>query len=92
MRNKNTIEFLGVWEQLHNPVFNSNEFVRIKNLENLNAHLIKEGVGHDERLFKTKRGSHLSIGFVVQHKIRRISEIIAQKSEMNWFVNVSLKS
>jgi hypothetical protein len=52
MRNKNTIEFLGVWEQLHNPVFNSNEFVRIKNLENLNAHLIKEGVGHDERLLK----------------------------------------
>jgi hypothetical protein len=31
MRNKNTVEFLGVWEQLHNPDFNSNEFVRIKN-------------------------------------------------------------
>ena len=31
MRNKNTVEFLGVWEQLNNPDFNSNEFVRIKN-------------------------------------------------------------
>ncbi len=31
MRNRNTVEFLGVWEQLNNPDFNSNEFVRIKN-------------------------------------------------------------
>lgn len=31
MRNKNTVEFLGVWEQLNNPVFNSNEFGGIKN-------------------------------------------------------------
>jgi hypothetical protein len=37
MRNKNTIEFLGVWEQLHNPVFNSNEFVRIKNEAGANS-------------------------------------------------------
>ena len=31
MRNKNTVEFLGVWEQLHNPDFKGNEFVRFKN-------------------------------------------------------------
>ena len=31
MRNKNTIEFLGVWEQLHNPDFKDNEFVTFKN-------------------------------------------------------------
>ena len=31
MRNKNTVEFLGVWEQLHNPEFKGNEFVRFKN-------------------------------------------------------------
>jgi hypothetical protein len=31
MRNKNTVEFLGVWEQLHNPVFKGNEFVTFKN-------------------------------------------------------------
>lgn len=28
MRNKNTVEFLGVWEQLHNADFKGNEFVR----------------------------------------------------------------
>ena len=31
MRNKNTVEFLGVWEQLHNPGFKGNEFVTFKN-------------------------------------------------------------
>jgi len=31
MRNRNTVEFLGVWEQLHNPDFKGNEFVTFKN-------------------------------------------------------------
>ncbi len=31
LRNKNTVEFLGVWEQLHNENFKGNEFVRFKN-------------------------------------------------------------
>lgn len=31
LRNKNTVEFLGVWEQLHNVDFKGNEFVRFKN-------------------------------------------------------------
>lgn len=36
LRNKNTIEFLGIWEQLYNPLFNSSEFEGIKNLAGLN--------------------------------------------------------
>ncbi len=31
LTNKNTVEFLGIWEQLNNPDFNSPEFVGIKN-------------------------------------------------------------
>lgn len=30
MTNKNTIEFLGIWEQINNPDFNSPEFEGIK--------------------------------------------------------------
>jgi hypothetical protein len=30
LRNKNTIEFIGIWEQLNNPGFNSPEFEGIK--------------------------------------------------------------
>jgi hypothetical protein len=29
MRNRNTIEFLGLWEELHNPNFNPYEFAGI---------------------------------------------------------------
>lgn len=36
LRNKNTIEFIGIWEQLYNPVFNSPEFEGIKNEAGLN--------------------------------------------------------
>lgn len=30
LRNKNTIEFLGIWEKMYNPLFNSPEFEGIK--------------------------------------------------------------
>lgn len=37
MRNRNTIEFLGIWETLYNPNFNSLEFEGFKNQAGLNA-------------------------------------------------------
>jgi hypothetical protein len=36
LRNKNTIEFLGIWEEMYNPGFNSPEFEGIKNDAGLN--------------------------------------------------------
>lgn len=40
LRNKNTLEFLGVWEQLNNSSFNSPEFEGIKNSAGLNRFVI----------------------------------------------------
>jgi len=37
MRNRNTIGFLGIWEQLNNPAFNSIEFDGIRNRAGLNS-------------------------------------------------------
>ena len=37
LRNRNTIEFLGVWEQINNPAFNPVEFDGIKKLAGLNS-------------------------------------------------------
>lgn len=37
MRNRNTIEFLGLWEKLNNPNFNSIEFDAFKNQAGLNS-------------------------------------------------------
>ena len=36
LRNKNTLEFLSVWEEIYNPLFNSLEFEEIKKIAGLN--------------------------------------------------------
>ena len=40
LRNRNTIEFLGIWEELHNPSFNYGEFAIIKSQAGLNSYKI----------------------------------------------------
>jgi len=40
MRTKSSIEFLGLWEKLHNPVFNSIEFDGIKNEAGSNSFVL----------------------------------------------------
>ena len=37
LRNRSTIEFIGLWEQFHNPDFNSIEFDGIKNMAGSNS-------------------------------------------------------
>ena len=47
LRNKNTIEFLGIWEEIYNPNFNYLEFEGIKNQAGLNRFVlsVKQWVG-----------------------------------------------
>ena len=40
LRNRNTVEFLGIWEQIHNPDFNYGEFATIRNQAGLNSYKI----------------------------------------------------
>ena len=40
LRNRNTIEFLGIWEEIHNPTFNYGEFATIKSQAGLNSYKI----------------------------------------------------
>lgn len=40
LRNRNTVEYLGLWEKLHNPNFNYGEFAAIKNQAGLNSYKI----------------------------------------------------
>ncbi|MBT4289269.1 MAG: KilA-N domain-containing protein [Deltaproteobacteria bacterium] len=37
LRNRNTLEFLGIWEKIHNPSFNYGEFAIIRNQSGLNS-------------------------------------------------------
>ena len=38
LRNRNTVEFLGIWETVHNPKFNSGEFAIIRSQAGLNSY------------------------------------------------------
>ena len=38
LRNRNTVEFLGVWETVNNPNFNYGEFATIRNQAGLNSY------------------------------------------------------
>ncbi len=40
LRNRNTVEFLGVWESIFNPTFNYGEFAIIKSQAGLNSYKI----------------------------------------------------
>ena len=40
LRNRNTVEFLGIWESVHNPAFNYGEFAIIKSKAVLNSYKI----------------------------------------------------
>lgn len=37
MRNRNTLEFIGIWEEINNPLFKGNEFVTFKSQAGLNS-------------------------------------------------------
>jgi hypothetical protein len=40
LRNRNTVEFLGIWERVHNPAFNYGEFATIRSQAGLNSYKI----------------------------------------------------
>jgi hypothetical protein len=40
LRNRNTVEFLGIWESVFNPAFNYGEFATIKSQAGLNSYKI----------------------------------------------------
>jgi len=40
LRNRNTVEFLGVWERIYNPSFNYGEYAAIRNQAGLNSYKI----------------------------------------------------
>ncbi|KXA33558.1 hypothetical protein HMPREF3226_02431 [Prevotella corporis] len=46
MRSRNTIEYLGVWEQLNNPVFKSIEFDAFRNRAGLNSFSLHPKIPH----------------------------------------------
>ena len=55
LRNRNTIEFLGIWESVYNPDFNYGEFAIIKSQAGLNKTAITQMntlVAHQVKLIR----------------------------------------
>ena len=55
LRNRNTVEFLGIWEKIYNPTFNYGEFAIIKSQAGLNSFKISVAIGQMEILTKDHR-------------------------------------
>ncbi|RKY71639.1 MAG: hypothetical protein DRP97_01740 [Candidatus Latescibacterota bacterium] len=48
LRNRNTVEFLGIWERVHNPDFNCGKFAIIKGQAGLNSYKISTNAVGDQ--------------------------------------------
>jgi hypothetical protein len=48
MRNRNTVEFLGIWENLNNPDFKPLEFEGFRNRSGLNSFVLTHGNGRGD--------------------------------------------
>ncbi len=98
LRNRNTVEYLGIWESVYNPNFNYGEFATIKSQVGLNSYKIsvKEWVAKTNAIgLKAKAGryggtyAHPDIAFEFgmwispQFKIYLIKEFQRLKSEEN---------
>ena len=59
LRNRNTLEYIGIWEKVHNPNFNSVEFATIRNQAGLNNFKIsvKEFVERTGAIWRTSMRS-----------------------------------
>ena len=69
LRNRNTMEFLGVWERIYNPIYNNGEFSTIRNQTGLNSFKInvKELVARTGAIFlQAKAGRN---GGTYAHKV-----------------------
>jgi hypothetical protein len=52
LRNRNTLEYIDIWEQVYNPIFNYVEFDIIKNQARLNATFVLS-VRLSSRIYRT---------------------------------------
>ena len=98
LRNRNTVEYLGIWEKVYNPTFNYGEFAIIKSQAGLNSYKlsVKEWVEKTNAIgLKAKAGryggtyAHPDIAFEFgmwispQFKIYLVKEFQRLKNEEN---------
>jgi hypothetical protein len=68
LRNRNTVEFLGIWESIYNPNFNYGEFAIIKNQAGLNSFKISVKELVKRPLAKTQRHCNSANDCVAEYR------------------------
>ena len=61
LRNRNTVEFLGVWERVNNPNFNYGEFAIIKSQAGLNSYKLSAKEWMEKTWSKLSRQKGMNI-------------------------------
>lgn len=56
LRNRNTLEYIGIWEKVYNPNFNYGEFAIIRNQSGLNRYFVTGEYDLCQRSRRTQRG------------------------------------
>ena len=91
LRNRNTIEFLGIWEEIHNPNFNYGEFAIIKSQAGLNSYKIsvKEWVEKTNAIgIMSKAGRY---GGTMLIKILLLNLVCGLVQSLNYYLLKNLK-
>jgi hypothetical protein len=83
MRNRNTIEFLGLWEELHNPNFNRVQFEAVRSEAGYNRFVMTPTkwispefqlyIMKDYRRLKSDENSRLSLGWKLNREIAKLN-------------------
>ena len=85
MRNRNTIEFLAVWEILHNPNFNRVQFEAVKNEAGLNRFVmtptkwIEQKISQKERLLKLRDTAKRQLETILSLDLKKDLLVIENK-------------
>ncbi len=85
MRNRNTIEFLAVWEILHNPDFNRVQFEAVKNEAGLNRFVmtptkwIEQKISQKERLLKLRDTAKRQLETILSLDLKKDLLVIENK-------------
>jgi len=90
MKNKDTVLFLGVWEQIHNPDFNSPEFEGIRNEAGRNSFFLSEKkweFASVEQLLvlaniEGMNAEFISMGLSQGDRLKRLNEIAIRQLQL----------
>ena len=73
LRNRNTLEFIGIWEKVYNPIFNYGEFATIRNQAGLNSFKIRYLYDEYRKPQRLKAEEQKLLGWTAKRELSKIN-------------------